>query len=56
LHDFGLIDEATQQPSMTHENALFASWPSAFTTHTRFVDEVLTSTAGRRYLVDFGAL
>ena len=60
LHDFGLIDEATQstQPSMTHEDALFASWPSVFTTHARFVpiDGVLTSTAGRRYLVDFGTL
>ena len=59
LHDFGLIDEASStQPSMTHEDALFASWPSVFTTHARFVpiDEDLTSTAGRRYLVDFGTL
>jgi len=57
LHDFGLIDEAPQQPSMTHE-ALFASWLSVFTTHARFVpiDEDLTSTAGRRYLVNFGTL
>jgi hypothetical protein len=57
LHDFDLIDEATQ-PSMTHEDALFASWPSVFTTHARFVpvDEDLTSTAGRRYFVDFGTL
>ena len=62
LHDFGLIDGANQQPSMTHEDPLFAPWPSVFTTHARFVpiDEVLTNTAGRwypwRYLVDFGTL
>jgi hypothetical protein len=56
LHDFDLINEATQ-PSMTHEDALFASWSSVFTTHARFVpvDEDLTSTAGR-YFVDFGTL
>ena len=43
---------------MTHEDALFASWPRVFTTHARFVpaDEDLTSTAGRGYLVDFGTL
>jgi hypothetical protein len=57
LHDFDLIDGASQ-PSMTHEDTLFASWPSVFTTHARFVpiDEDLTSTVGRRYLVDFGTL
>jgi len=43
---------------MTHEDALFASWPSVFTTHARFVptDEGPISTAGRWYLVDFGTL
>jgi hypothetical protein len=58
LRDFDLLDEAAQ-PSMTHEDALlFASWPSVLTTHARFVpiDEDLTSTAGRRYLVEFGTL
>ena len=58
LHDFGLIDEAIQPSIAYYEDALFAFWPSVFTTHARFVpiDEVLTSTAGRRYLVDFGTL
>jgi hypothetical protein len=61
LHDFDLLDEATQ-PSMTHEDALlFASWPSVFTTHARFVPidkglTGLTNTASRRYLVELGTV
>jgi len=57
LHDFDLLDETTQ-PSMTPEDALFASWPSVFTTHACFlpIDEDPTSTTGRRYLVYFGRL
>jgi hypothetical protein len=33
--------------------APFASWPSVFTSHARFV---LVRLAGGRYLVDFGTL
>jgi len=48
LDDFRLVNE----PQTGDPNGLFASWPSALTSHARFNP---TNTTGR-YLVDFGTL